>query len=175
MWNLDLDPRLYRRFSWIQLYPCVRLSIIPYSQDWFIRSSHRMCSVKKGVLRYFAKLTGKYLCQSLFFNKVTGLTPATLLKKKLWYRCFPVNFVKFLTAPFLQNTSGQLFLAQLVKLVLNKNTKVTKTFFWGKSYSIQNVINGAFFGLKSAFLNFFVKLLIRFFWSCTWSQAMKSG
>ena len=31
-----------------------------------------MCSVKKGVLKNFAKLTGKHLCQSLFFNKVKG-------------------------------------------------------------------------------------------------------
>ena len=37
------------------------------------RSSHRRCSVKKGVLRNFAKFTGKDLCQSLFFNKVAGL------------------------------------------------------------------------------------------------------
>ena len=29
-----------------------------------------------------------------------GLTPATSLKKRLWYRCFPVNFVKFLRTPF---------------------------------------------------------------------------
>ena len=35
---------------------------------------------KKGVLRNFANFTEKYLCQS-FFNKVAGLTPATLLKK----------------------------------------------------------------------------------------------
>ena len=28
---------------------------------------------KKGVLRNFAKFTGKDLCQSLFFNKVAGL------------------------------------------------------------------------------------------------------
>ena len=28
---------------------------------------------KKGVLRNFAKFTGKNLCQSLFFNKVAGL------------------------------------------------------------------------------------------------------
>ena len=28
---------------------------------------------KKGVLKNFAKSTGKYLCQSLFFNKVAGL------------------------------------------------------------------------------------------------------
>ena len=56
---------------------------------------------KKGVLRNFAKFTGKHLCQSLFFNKVVGLRPATLLKKRLWRRCFPVNFVKFLRIPFL--------------------------------------------------------------------------
>ena len=29
------------------------------------------------------------------------LWPATLLKKRLWRRCFPVNFVKFLRTPFL--------------------------------------------------------------------------
>ena len=54
-----------------------------------------------GFLRNFAKLTGKHLCQSLFFNKVAGLRPATLLKKRLWHRCFPVNFAKFLRIPFL--------------------------------------------------------------------------
>ena len=36
------------------------------------RGSHRRCSVKKGVLRNFAKFTGKHLCQCLFFNKVAG-------------------------------------------------------------------------------------------------------
>ena len=38
---------------------------------------------KKGVLRNFAKFTGRHLCQNLFFNKVTGLRPATLFKKRL--------------------------------------------------------------------------------------------
>ena len=38
------------------------------------------------------------------------LRPATLLKKRLWQRCFPVNFAKFLRTPFLQNTSGRLLL-----------------------------------------------------------------
>ena len=65
------------------------------------RSSHRRCSIKKGVLRNFAKFTGKHLCQRLFFKKT-----ATLLKKSLWHRCFLVNFEKFLRTPFLQNTSG---------------------------------------------------------------------
>ena len=36
------------------------------------KSSQQRCSVKKGVLRNFAKFTGKHLCQSLFFNKVAG-------------------------------------------------------------------------------------------------------
>ena len=36
------------------------------------------------------------------------LRPATLLKKRLWHRCFPGNFVKFLRTPFLQNTSRRL-------------------------------------------------------------------
>ena len=36
------------------------------------RSSHRKCSVRKDVLKTFAKFTEKHLCQSLFFNKVVG-------------------------------------------------------------------------------------------------------
>ena len=55
---------------------------------------------KKDVVRNFTKFTGKHLCQSLFFNKVAGLRPAALLKKRLWHSCFPVNFVKFLRTPF---------------------------------------------------------------------------
>ena len=38
-----------------------------------------------------------------------GLKPATLLKKRLWHRCFPVNFAKFLRNLFLQNTSSGCF------------------------------------------------------------------
>ena len=39
-------------------------------------------------------------CQSLFFNKVAGLKPVILFKKRLWHRCFPVDFRKFLGTPF---------------------------------------------------------------------------
>ena len=73
-----------------------------------IKSSHQRCSVKKGVLRNFAKYTGKHLCQSLLFNKVAGLRPAPSLKKILCHRCFPVNLAKFLRTPFLPKTSGRL-------------------------------------------------------------------
>ena len=57
------------------------------------------CSVKKGVLRNFAKFTGKHLCQRLFFNKVA--------KKRLWHRCFHMIFEKF---SFLTELPGWLLL-----------------------------------------------------------------
>ena len=64
---------------------------------------------RKPVVRNFTKSTGKHVCQSLFFNEVAGLRPATLLKKRLWRRCFLVNFAKFVRTLFLQNTSGGCF------------------------------------------------------------------
>ena len=61
------------------------------------RSSRSKVFYKKGVHRNFAKFTEKHLCQSHFLNKVSGLRPA---KKRLWHRCFPVNFAKFLRTAF---------------------------------------------------------------------------
>ena len=51
----------------------------------------------ESVIKNFTKNAKNPLCQSLFFNKVAGLRPATLLKKRRQNRCFPVIFVKFLT------------------------------------------------------------------------------
>ena len=71
------------------------------------RNSHRKCSVKKLFLKIFAKFTGKHLCQSLFLNKIAGLRPATLLKKRPWHRSFPVSFAKFLrTSPVAASASS---------------------------------------------------------------------
>ena len=58
------------------------------------RSSHQRCSIKKSVLKNFTKFTGKHLCQSLFFNKVAGLSPSTLLKKRL-AQVFSCEFCEF--------------------------------------------------------------------------------
>ena len=44
------------------------------------KSSHWRCSLRKGILRNFAKPTRKHLCQSLYFNKLKA-RPATLLKQ----------------------------------------------------------------------------------------------
>ena len=36
--------------------------------------------------------------------------------KRLWHRCFPLNFAKFSRTSFLQNTSGRLVLNKINKL-----------------------------------------------------------
>ena len=56
------------------------------------RSSGPEVFYKNGVLRNFAKFTGKHLWQGLFLNKVA---------ERLCYMCFPVNFAKFLRTPFI--------------------------------------------------------------------------
>ena len=63
----------------------------------FFRSSFWRCFVKMLLL----EISQNRLCQSLFFNKVAGLYRPTLLKKRLWYRCFPFNFAEFIRTPFL--------------------------------------------------------------------------
>ena len=65
---------------------------------------------KKDVLRNFAKCRERHLRWNFFLNKIESFRPATLFKKRLRQRCFPMNFMKFLKAPFLQNTCGWLLL-----------------------------------------------------------------
>ena len=50
------------------------------------RSSRPEVFCKKVFLKNIIKFTGKYLCQSL--------SPGTLLKRKLWHRCFPAFILK---------------------------------------------------------------------------------
>ena len=64
---------------------------------------------KKWFLRNFSKFTGKHLCQSLFFNKVAGVSLKFYLKKRLWHRCFPVNLLNFWEHLFYRKPSGDCF------------------------------------------------------------------
>ena len=103
------------------------------------RRSHQRCSIKNGVLKSIAIFTEKHLCQSLFFNKVEGLRPETLLKKSLWHRCFPMNFAKFLRTPFSQNTFGWLLL--------------TTASFRGVCRTLSNFYDGTFLQKKLTTFN----------------------
>ena len=76
----------------------------------FVEWQKQPLNYKKGVLENFLKFTGKNLRQSLFSSKVVGLRPATLIKKRLWYKFFLVNYAKFLRTPFFQNNSDGLLL-----------------------------------------------------------------
>ena len=86
--------------------------------------SYQRCSIKKGILKNFAKFTGKHLCQSLFFNKVVEQN-FNLFKKETLAQVFSCEFCKFLRTPFLQNTSGGCF-CRLYLLVISS----IKTLFW---------------------------------------------
>ena len=50
------------------------ISILRISINENFRSSYRIFSIKKDVLKNFAKFRGKHLCQSLFLNKVAGVS-----------------------------------------------------------------------------------------------------
>ena len=73
---------------------------------WF-RGSHRRCSVRKGVLRDFAKVTGKHLCQSLFFNKVAGL--AQVLEQVISCDFWEISKNTFFTEHIRVSASGWLY------------------------------------------------------------------
>ena len=105
--NLINDITMWGKFTYV-------LNCMSVGEDKIITISYRYSRqgvfCKKGVLRNFTNFTEKHLCQSLFFNKVAGLRSATLLKKRLWHRCFPANFAKFLRTPFLTEQLRQLLL-----------------------------------------------------------------
>ena len=52
-------------------------------------------SIKKVLLKIFQNSLENTCVGVLFFNKVAGLKTATSLKKRLWHRCFVVNFSNF--------------------------------------------------------------------------------
>ena len=51
-------------------------------------------SFRRGVRKDFVKCSGKYLCQSLFFNKTAGIRPSNLLKKEIVAKVFSYEFCK---------------------------------------------------------------------------------
>ena len=125
------------------------------------KSSHQRYSVRKGVLRNFAKFTGKHLCQSLFFNKVAGLRPEFLLKKRFWHRCFPVNFAKFLRTPFLQNTSERLLLSVSFLIHATFLCQFFLSYLLGYEWRIKELVSSH--PVSSSIINFhmiFLKLRI---------------
>ena len=73
---------------------------MPYAFNCYIRSSRPEVFCKSDVLKNFVKSQENTCVGVSFFNKVVDLRPATLLKKRLQHRCFPLDFTKFLRTFF---------------------------------------------------------------------------
>ena len=74
----------------------------------YVDAAVKRGSIKKGIMRNFAKFTRKRLCQSLYFDKVRCYRSATSFKSRVQHKCFLVNLVKFVRTHFLHNTIGRL-------------------------------------------------------------------
>ena len=72
IWNTSKQTKYVWIVRW--RFDCLKISI-SNKFHWFrkSKSSHRRCSVRKGALRNFAKITGKHLYQSVFFIKKKAL------------------------------------------------------------------------------------------------------
>ena len=100
--ELSIDCYFKTGFSLYAINCLGKLSII-------FKSSHWRCFIKK-VFLTICQNSQEYTCAKVsFFNKVAGLKPGTLLKKRLWHSCFSVTFKTLLRTPFLQDTSVWLF------------------------------------------------------------------
>ena len=88
-----------------------------------------MCSrsTKQIFLKFFQISQGNTCAGDSIFNKFAGLQPATLFKKRLQHRCFPVNFAKLLIIIFKQNASDLLHPRQ------NFHPHHSRFYFWPTS------------------------------------------
>ena len=77
------------------------------------------CSVKKVFLEISQNSQENICTRVSFLIKLQASDPATLLKKRLWHRCFPVSFLKFLRTPF--------FIKHLWQLLLKHNVTMQTT------------------------------------------------
>ena len=76
-----------------------RLSRSSYFRTVTISEAATSCSIKQKVFLQISNISQENTCARVSFLMLTLIS--TLLKKRLWYRCFSVNFAKFLRTPFL--------------------------------------------------------------------------
>ena len=76
---------------WLSLMHSLRIAFK------FPEAVARRCSVEKAFLEISQNSQENTCAGACFSIKLQALT---LLKKRLWHRCFPVNFAKFLKAHF---------------------------------------------------------------------------
>ena len=108
--------------SYARVLPSCHINLLPRLE---LPASERLSSICKRSGWKILPVAQASDLQSLFLNNVAGLRPtrlATLLKKRLWHRWFPVNFTNFLRTPFLQNTPERLLLDDKI-ILKGQNTR----------------------------------------------------
>ena len=89
---------------------CERLPLFTFSQDFKSIKSDLDCTKSLAAIEILMENPVDTGRKSNVHKTFISCRPQVLLKKRLWHRCFPVNFAKFLRTSFLQNTSGRLLL-----------------------------------------------------------------
>ena len=77
------------------------------------------CSTKQTFLKILKNLL-ENTCAGVIFNKFASLKVCNFIKKRLYHRCFPVNFAKFLTTPFFTEPLRTTASYQMVAKQLNR-------------------------------------------------------
>ena len=117
---------MYLQMFFQVYYYCSRVTYTNYNKKFCMASPKAVvqrCFEKKLLLKLCVEFTGKHLCRS-FFNEVAGLQTCNFIKKRLQYRYFPVNFVKFLGTPILKNIYELLLLHLKYCTPVNNTAKV---------------------------------------------------
>ena len=70
-------------------------AVLNFLKHYYFRSSH----LKKGVIRNFAKFTGKHMCQRFFFNKVAGQA-CNFIKKETLVQVLSCEFCEIFKNTF---------------------------------------------------------------------------
>ena len=95
---------LFLGFRFVLLTFCYWLQssniVVFFLKFFFCQKQPPETFYEKGCSQKFHKIHRKTPVPKSLFNKIGGLRPAILLKKRLWHKCFPVNFSNFLRTHF---------------------------------------------------------------------------
>ena len=120
--------------------------------EWF-RSS-RQVFYKKSVLKISQK-SQENTCARVSFLIRCRLIPATLLKKRLWHRCFIMNFKKFLRTAFLK----RLTLRRCPRAALEGAKWLIKERDREKTYKLSNL---SYYKFVEPLINLYLRVLVYF-------------
>ena len=109
--------------AWIRFLRAEKTRAVVYSnyleknENKMNRNSRPEVFCKKMFLEISQNSQESTCTRAYFLKKLQarGLRPATLLKNRLWHKCFSVNFAKFLRTPFLTEHLRWLLLQRCIQ------------------------------------------------------------